>query len=125
MFFHRRQLRRSQRAGFVAVNRQFFVEFHHQLLRHLIRDGPQADDETGGAGIQKGAAQPGDAIAGDFAEAGLAGAEHDEFGIERQAENLGGGENAAGFHGLAGFGQHPESLDFQTLLQYLFTCTIR
>jgi hypothetical protein len=44
IFFHRRQLRRSQGASFVAINCQLFVEFHHQFLRHLIRDRPQAHE---------------------------------------------------------------------------------
>jgi hypothetical protein len=48
---HRRQLRGAQGAGFVAIGRQFFIEFDHQFLRHFIRDHPQADDETGSAGV--------------------------------------------------------------------------
>src|SRR3989449_11236620 len=84
----RRALRQAQR---LAGRRRLqpYVELTHEYEARAVVDLPQRGDHRGCARVEEGALEADEVVtARELAEAGLAGREHDEPGVEIEAEQL-------------------------------------
>ena len=79
-------LRRAQgRRRSLTILEHFLVELRHQLRGGFVIDAPEADHNARRPGVHKPARQSHQSFAFDlFAEARLAGAQHDQFGGQIQ-----------------------------------------
>lgn len=68
------------------------VEGGHQLGGGFVGDGPEGDDHAGGSGGEERSREAQNAVVGDPAPTGVAGAEDDEIGVELEVEDFVGGE---------------------------------